>query len=398
MNATRRLHQASSSLASVKEQLVSATKQRDSLMEELSCLERDHRAQIEQMKEAHETDKMMLLKEEAMRRTMLMEQATKQHLEEMHALRVSHSTKLDEVQQSSARLIQMKEMKLNEEMNSMTKNHEQTKKVEEITMRFEQMKLTMHERVECLRAECDSMRHRESSFMESCQQEAQMHVQNCLARYKHLPQEIESLKAVLDLKNKEMHALRMQNMELMKEVCVRACVKKMLKTLEQKLENLQAIADMRADQEKVSAEKYQILFRKLERETKANKRLSMDKEELMYKLSTSLSSTPNNSSLNVAPTATTTATTTMLSSVQKRQLLQNNNNNFPFSMSASYTSGVTPLGFLKNNNNNNNVAGSKASCKSAPNNNNNNSNNSNNNKNDDNDDFPTSTTPGVLFV
>ena len=69
-----------------------------------------------------------------------------------------------------------------------------------------------------LRSECDDLRCRESTFMESCQREAESQVQSCLARYKQLPQEIESLKAVLELRNQEVHELRTSNLERQKEV------------------------------------------------------------------------------------------------------------------------------------------------------------------------------------
>lgn len=72
---------------------------------------------------------------------------------------------------------------------------------------------------------------------------------------------------------------------------------------------------MRGDYERQLAEKHQLLLRKLERESKVNKRLSMDNEELQWKLN-SVGQLPNLS----------------LSGQQ-----------FPSAMSSSFTSGVTSL-------------------------------------------------------
>lgn len=54
--------------------------------------------------------------------------------------------------------------------------------------------------------------------MEACQREAEMRIQSAMASLSHLPQEIDSLKAVIELKNGELHELRHQNMELQREV------------------------------------------------------------------------------------------------------------------------------------------------------------------------------------
>ena len=69
-----------------------------------------------------------------------------------------------------------------------------------------------------LRNECEDMKRREQTYMEACQRDADMKVQVALTPYKHLPAEVESLKAVLELRSNEIHKLRGQKAELEREV------------------------------------------------------------------------------------------------------------------------------------------------------------------------------------
>lgn len=56
--------------------------------------------------------------------------------------------------------------------------------------------------------------------MEACQRDADLKVQMALAPYRHLPQEIESLKHVVELRNQQIHELRLQKSELERQVRV----------------------------------------------------------------------------------------------------------------------------------------------------------------------------------
>lgn len=78
--------------------------------------------------------------------------------------------------------------------------------------------ILQQEKVEILRNECEEMRRREATYMESCQREMEQKLHLALLPYRHLPPEIESLKTVLELRNVELHGLRHQNLELQRQV------------------------------------------------------------------------------------------------------------------------------------------------------------------------------------
>ena len=64
--------------------------------------------------------------------------------------------------------------------------------------------------------EGEELRRREAAMTEKCQRESDYKIQHALAQYK---QDVDSLTAVLDLRNGELHELQRQNLEMQKEVC-----------------------------------------------------------------------------------------------------------------------------------------------------------------------------------
>lgn len=69
--------------------------------------------------------------------------------------------------------------------------------------------------MEFLRVEKEDLRRRESTYMEECQHKAELMIQSSLGPYM---QELDSMKAVVELRNNELRDLRLHNMELQREV------------------------------------------------------------------------------------------------------------------------------------------------------------------------------------
>ena len=63
--------------------------------------------------------------------------------------------------------------------------------------------------------EGEELRRREAAMTEKCQRESDYKIQHALAQYK---QDVDSLTAVLDLRNGELRELQKQNLELQREV------------------------------------------------------------------------------------------------------------------------------------------------------------------------------------
>ena len=62
------------------------------------------------------------------------------------------------------------------------------------------------------------MRRREREFLSSHQTDTEQRVQRAVSQFQQLPQEIESLRAVLEMRNQEIHDLRRKNLEIEKQV------------------------------------------------------------------------------------------------------------------------------------------------------------------------------------
>jgi len=77
------------------------------------------------------------------------------------------------------------------------------------------LRSVVKEKVEFLRTEGEELRRREKTYMEACQHDSEMRIQSSLAAY---AQEIDSLKAVLELRNGELHDVRLRSMEYKREV------------------------------------------------------------------------------------------------------------------------------------------------------------------------------------
>ncbi|KAK3778784.1 hypothetical protein RRG08_013053 [Elysia crispata] len=170
-------------------------------------------------------------------------------------------------------------------MKELHKQHRN--KLEDITHRFETIKLTLSEKVESLRGECEDLTKRAKNSEEALQRDADVKVQMAIAPFLNLPKEVESLKTVVEMRNEEIQRLRTKNMDLEKQLEEIPIGREKIISLQQKVENLEAIINIKTDHEKQLHEKCQVLMRKYDRESRANKTLSMENEQILWRMSQS---------------------------------------------------------------------------------------------------------------
>ena len=75
-------------------------------------------------------------------------------------------------------------------------------------------------------------------------------LQVALEPYKHITAEIESLKTVLEMRNQDIHTLRTEKNELIKQLEELPKAREQITALERKVENLDAIINIKSDYEK----------------------------------------------------------------------------------------------------------------------------------------------------
>ncbi|KAK6172984.1 hypothetical protein SNE40_016528 [Patella caerulea] len=287
----------------LEEKLSEITKQHEETLSELTKLQNEmvseketHETTVKELTEQHE--KSMALQKEKVETENAKENAKlKENHEKMHHfMKVQSEREIADMKfesQSRLDLLRVKHLEEIQELRNkhdtqMEELHKQHRdKLEDITHRFECIKCSLGDKVETLRRECDELKYRAKQSEEALFRDTDVKVQMALAPYRHLPEEVESLKTVVEMRNEEIMKLRKVNMDLEKQLDELPIAREKIISLQQKIENLDAIVNIKSGHEKQLHEKVQILMTKYAKESKANKRLSMDYEELMYKLAAS---------------------------------------------------------------------------------------------------------------
>ncbi|XP_065931914.1 CAP-Gly domain-containing linker protein 1 isoform X5 [Magallana gigas] len=280
-------------LEETKTQIEETQAQKDKLDEHILQLGKDHLDQINALKVEHEKQISWEKEKHEDSLSNYRQLSDEYHKKEIHQLKSSHDETIAEIKSDNSQIIQKLKKAQEDDISALRNKHEEQMeelhkqhrdKLEEITHRFENIKMGLSDKVETLRSECDDLRTRARSSEEALLRDSDVKVQMALAPYRNLPQEIESLKLVIEIRNEEIQKLKNRNVELEKQAGELINAKEKIIAQQQKIENLEAIISMKTDHEKQLHDKCQMLMRKCDKESKANKRLSMDFEELIYKV------------------------------------------------------------------------------------------------------------------
>ena len=115
--------------------------------------------------------------------------------------------------------------------------------------------------------------------------------------------EVDSLKAVMDIRAEENRKLRKDNIRLEETLVDYKKTVKKLKKANLLLEDYKAQLDSKLDVERKLSEEKQRLERDIERETSTKQKLIMENEELQWKIRTSLDVTADMMSLSMIDTS-----------------------------------------------------------------------------------------------
>ncbi|KAM4052431.1 microtubule-associated tumor suppressor 1 isoform 3-T3 [Anomaloglossus baeobatrachus] len=147
---------------------------------------------------------------------------------------------------------------------------------------FKEKQAELEKKIEELRQENESLKEKLKAEEEQRKLSKEKTALNPQVMY--LEQELESLKAVLEIKNEKLHQQDKKLMQIEKLVETNTILVEKLNKCQQENEDLRArMANHVALSRQLSTEQ-EVLQRSLEKESKANKRLSMENEELLWKL------------------------------------------------------------------------------------------------------------------
>ncbi|NXE13667.1 MTUS1 protein, partial [Lophotis ruficrista] len=145
------------------------------------------------------------------------------------------------------------------------------------------------EKQESLEKKIDELKCENDSLSEKLKLEEQKQIAKEKANLKnpqimYLEQELESLKAVLEIKNEKLHQQDIKLMKMEKLLENNTILTDKLKKVQQENEELKARMDKHMELSRQLSTEQAVLQESLEKESKVNKRLSMENEELLWKL------------------------------------------------------------------------------------------------------------------
>ncbi|KAG8512555.1 Microtubule-associated tumor suppressor 1 [Galemys pyrenaicus] len=147
----------------------------------------------------------------------------------------------------------------------------------------------LSEKQESLEKQINDLKSENDALNEKLKAEEQKRVSREKANLKnpqimYLEQELESLKAVLEIKNEKLHQQDIKLMKMEKVVDNNTALVDKLKRFQQENEELKARMDKHMAISRQLSTEQAVLQESLEKESKVNKRLSMENEELLWKL------------------------------------------------------------------------------------------------------------------
>ncbi|NXY41283.1 MTUS1 protein, partial [Ceuthmochares aereus] len=145
------------------------------------------------------------------------------------------------------------------------------------------------EKQDFLEKKIDELKCENDSLCEKLKLEEQKQIAKEKANLKnpqimYLEQELESLKAVLEIKNEKLHQQDIKLMKMEKLLENNTILMDKLKKVQQENEELKARMDKHMELSRQLSTEQAVLQESLEKESKVNKRLSMENEELLWKL------------------------------------------------------------------------------------------------------------------
>lgn len=251
------------------------------LEEALNRLQETHKEELVQLEDRlrgfyqTEWDKaQQMYQEEADKYRVLMEQQVEELRSRQEAERKKqeegHNQKIDSIRQQYETSIQ--ELKTTQQTD-----------LENLEKTLKETEATLSEKIQELSTEKDALN--EKLTAEEERRKRILSDKNLKDSHTlYLEQELESLKVVLEIKNNQLHQKEKKLMEMDKLVESNIKLEECLKKVQQENEDYRARMDKHAALSKQLSSEQAILQQTLQKESKVNKRLSMENEELLWKL------------------------------------------------------------------------------------------------------------------
>ncbi|XP_030668179.1 microtubule-associated tumor suppressor 1 isoform X1 [Nomascus leucogenys] len=277
----------SQELVNLRGELVTASTTCEKLEKARNELQTAYEAFVQQH-QAEKTERENRLKEfytreyEKLRDTYI-EEAEKYKMqlqEQFDNLNAAHETSKLEIEASHSEKVELLKKAYEASLSEIKKGHEIEKKSLEDLLSEKQESL--EKQINDLKSENDALNEKLKSEEQKRRAREKANLKNPQIMY--LEQELESLKAVLEIKNEKLHQQDIKLMKMEKLVDNNTALVDKLKRFQQENEELKARMDKHMAISRQLSTEQAVLQESLEKESKVNKRLSMENEELLWKL------------------------------------------------------------------------------------------------------------------
>uniref|UniRef100_A0A8D3D0F9 Microtubule associated scaffold protein 2 n=1 Tax=Scophthalmus maximus TaxID=52904 RepID=A0A8D3D0F9_SCOMX len=150
---------------------------------------------------------------------------------------------------------------------------------------FEKIRLSLQDQVDTLTFQNRSLRDRAKRFEEALRRSTDEQI-DALAPYKHIEEDLKSLKEVLEMKNQQIHQQDLKITELEKIAEKNVYLEERVQVLQQQNEDLKERIDKNLAVSRQLSEENANLQVNVEKESNEKKRLSRNNEELLWRLQT----------------------------------------------------------------------------------------------------------------
>ncbi|XP_061733849.1 microtubule-associated tumor suppressor candidate 2 isoform X3 [Nerophis ophidion] len=203
-----------------------------------------------------------------------MEEMNENHQASIMDMESAHNHTLATLQEEHARTL-----------TNLKMAHEQHRKSMEED--FEKIRLSLQDQVDMLTFQNRSLRDRAKRFEEALRKSTDEQIVDALAPYKHIEEDLKSLKDVLGMKNQQIHQQELKITELEKIQAERNVqLEERVQVLQQKNEDLKERIDKNLAVSRQLSEENANLQVNVEKENTEKKRLSRTNEELLWRLQT----------------------------------------------------------------------------------------------------------------
>ncbi|KAM7111455.1 microtubule-associated tumor suppressor 1 isoform 1-T1 [Molossus nigricans] len=281
----------SQELVTLRGELVTASSTCEKLEKARNELQVAYEGFVQKLNQQHQTDltelenrlKEFYTEECGKLQSIYIEEAEKyktQLQEQFDNLNAAHETSKLEIEASHSEEVELLKKAYETSLSEIKESHELEKK---------SLEDLLSEKQESLEKQISDLKSENEALNEKLKSEEQKRISREKANLKnpqimYLEQELDSLKAVLEIKNEKLHEQDVKLMKMEKLVDNNAALVDKLKRCQQENEELKARIDKHIAISRQLTTEQATLQEWLEKESKVNKRLSMENEELLWKL------------------------------------------------------------------------------------------------------------------